>query len=95
MRAATYTRESLAAEVGVSEDTLKTWLRQGLISPARGRGNHRDRYYDDGHLRECRALLVLKEFTTRLVDLGPHLREERITIVDYLHERVAELRRYA
>lgn len=82
-----YTRGSLASAVGVPERTIKFWIAEGLISPARGGPSRRSRYFDDGHVREIRALLAVKDNNTRLGDLGAFLREEGISIIHYARNR--------
>ena len=52
----TYSRETLAAEAGISPRRLKRWIALGLVPAAHGR-NPRWSYYDDTHLRAVRNVL--------------------------------------
>lgn len=82
-----YSRESLAVAFDVPESTIMYWLREGLISPARGGPSPRSKYYTDDHIREIRALLAVKDNNTRLGELGTFLREEGMTILHYARTR--------
>lgn len=84
-----YSRESLAGLFGLPPRRISHWVNVGLISPARGKpgSSYRSRYYDDGHVREIRALLAVRDNNTRLGDLGQFLREEGLSIVAYARAR--------
>jgi DNA-binding transcriptional MerR regulator len=83
--ARTYSRESLADEVGCSPRTISHLVNQGLIPPAHGYG--RWSYYDDTHVRAFRAYQAVRDNNTRLSDLSTYLREEGISLVDYVRQR--------
>jgi DNA-binding transcriptional MerR regulator len=81
-----YNRESLAAMAGVSLETLKFWIKQGLISPAHQPPHSKSpnqRYYSDLHVREVRAVLAIKEHNTHLRDLARFRKETGTTMPQY------------
>lgn len=83
--ARTYSRESLADEVGTSPRTISHLVHQGLIPPAHGYG--RWSYYDDSHVSAFRAYQAVRDNNTRMSDLSSFLREEGISLVDYVRQR--------
>lgn len=84
-----YSRESLAGLFEISPRRISYWVNMGLLSPARGKpgSSPRSRYFDDGHVREIRALLAVRDNNTRDHELGSFLREEGMTILQYARER--------
>ena len=52
----TFSRESLAAELGVTPRRISYWVNVGVMPPAHG-SNPRWAYYDDHHVRRGRAIL--------------------------------------
>lgn len=84
--ARTYSRESLAEVLGTSPRTISHLVHQGLIPPAHG-SNPRWAYYDDTHVRAFRAYQAVRDNNTRLSDLSAFLRDEGISIVDYVRDR--------
>lgn len=66
---ATYNRDTLAAEAGISPRRLKRWIAVGVVPPAHGR-NPRWAYYDDTHLRAIRR--VLREVCDHNVTLAEY-----------------------
>lgn len=85
-----YSREALAATLGVTPRLISKWVNRKLLSPAHGR-NPRWKYYSDDHLRQGRAILALKDLNTCFSELGGYLAEEGITTVEYLAQRRAAL----
>lgn len=91
--ARTYSRESLADELGISPRQVSHLVAQGLIPPAHGSrngdrfGGRRWAYYDDTHVRAFRAYQAVRDNNTRMGELSAFLREEGISIVDYVRQR--------
>ena len=83
--ARTYSRESLADELGTSPRTIGYLVTQGLLPPAHGYG--RWSYYDDTHVRAFRAYQAVRDNNTRMNELGAYLREEGISIIEYVRSR--------
>ena len=83
---ARFSRESLAAEVGVSPRRISYWIEEGLIPKAHGT-NPRNKYYDDTHVAAIRALRAVSYNSATLTDLAAFLRSEGMTIVDYAKMR--------
>jgi DNA-binding transcriptional MerR regulator len=85
-----YNRESLAAMVGIPERTLRSWIEDGLISPAHQPPHSKSpnqKFYSDLHVRELRALIAVKEHNTHFRDLGRFFRETKTTAVHYARMR--------
>lgn len=85
-----YNRESLAATAGVPVETLKLWIKQGLISPAHRPPHSKSpnqAYYSDTHLREIRALLAIKENNATFKNVREFLKETGSTVTQYARLR--------
>lgn len=83
--ARTYSRESLADEVGTSTHLISKLVRLRLIPPAHGYG--RWSYYDDTHVRAFRAYQAIRDNNTPLSELSAFLREDGMSLTDYVRQR--------
>ena len=80
----TYTRDELAAALGVPLRTLRYWRTElKLIDPPSPRTSRYARY-TDRHLAQGRAVLALRDRTVFIGDVGDILRDEGISVDQFV-----------
>jgi DNA-binding transcriptional MerR regulator len=79
-------REGLAAECDVTPRRISYWITEGLVPPAHGT-NPRNKWYGPDHVAAVCAVKTIREYNTRLYELGAYLREEGIPLVEYVQRR--------
>lgn len=77
--------DELRAPFGLSRKTINTYVCRGIIPPPRGRT--RNASYTTAHVDALRAYQALKHNNTVLTELGAYLREENLTLVEYVRAR--------
>lgn len=81
----TYSADELANQLGVRKRRIRQWRDYGLLdppSPPRGRSAR----YTGRHVAQGIAILRLRDESPVLAHIGTILREDNISITDYLDQ---------
>ncbi len=84
--------DELRAQFGLSRKTIHAYVAKGLIPPPRGIG--RWATYGHDHVEAIRAYQALRHNNTSMIELSAFLREEGISIVEYVRRRERAVRAY-
>ena len=84
--------DELRALFGLTRKTIHEWSYRGLIPPHNGCRKYAT--YDNRHVEAIRAIRALQDLSPHLTDLGPFLKEEGITIQQYVAQREQSLREH-
>lgn len=76
---------------GLSRHTIHAYVKRGLIPPPTPRRSRWARYGPE-HVAAIRAYQALKHNNTILSEVGPLLREEGITLVEFVRRRESAIK---
>jgi len=85
--------DELCELTGYKRTGIYTLVRKGIVSPPTGPKNRYARW-TQRHVAEVRAWLDLKHNNCPGSELGPHLREEGISIVEYVTRREQSIKEF-
>lgn len=84
--------DELRSRFGLSRHSIHEYVRDGLIPPPSGVG--RWARYGSAHVAAIAAYRALLDNNTCQKDLARHLKQEGISIVEYLRRREAAIREH-